>query len=405
MLTLVTPSGADAAASGAGRAAAPEGGEVLVTPHKRFTGEIVALRTSGLPAAVEAVPPHLVDRLAIVPPEPFFVDWLTIKQTHEVELPVVDFGFVRAVDGDGVQQWQVSRPVHVEGSHDTSIHVRCDGHTVLLSGNVSRFGRADNLFGLDLAAAIRKASAIVGRFGLPPFTAGAQMPVLRKRNDGALSVAIEYTGARITRLDLTQNFATGDVESARQYLRWLATQQQGRRIQVGTYDSETVDWGRGSRRFYAKAYLKSAELLRHGGSPEVARYCESQGVVRFELTIKATQLQTMGCHFLGGLHMGRLIHLFEERRSVMARASLDVDDLDRLPRHFRATARDYLAGDDVQGRMSKVTFWRHRRALLPFGIDIAVKSGVVPFQPRVRVIELGPLAVPDWYELESRDAA
>jgi hypothetical protein len=46
-------------------------------------------------------------------------------------------------------------------------------------------------------------------------------------------------------------------------------------------------------------------------------------------------------------------------------------DLQSLPRALRCTALDYLAGVDVRARVSRMTFWRHRRALLVHGMDIA----------------------------------
>lgn len=364
-------------------------GEVSVTPHK--------------PAKFgqTAYP----DRFARLDPEPFFCDWLSISQVHNWDLPLVDNGLVMSVRKDGSLDWETRKPVQFEGSHDSSLRISCDGHRVRLSGNLSRFGRPDNVFGLSLAGCIRKASDIAAKFGLPPFTAGQLQPVFRKRNDGTVSADLEYNGARISRIDLTANYSAGSMDDARAYMKWLGSQQHSRRIKVGTYDDETVDWGRGSRRLYAKAYLKSPQLARFNGPDALVGYCDSIGMIRYELTVKATQLQSMGCHTLGGLHMGRLIELFENRQSVMTRATADVDDLAELPRALRVTARDYLAGDNLMATMSERSFRRHRAALLKYGIDIAVPSGVVAFRPRVRVIELGPVEVPDWYQLESRYAA
>lgn len=97
--------------------------------------------------------------------------------------------------------------------------------------------------------------------------------------------------------------------------------------------------------------------------------------------------------------MAQIVDLFEERRQVMTRADHTHDNLEDLPNHFRRTARDYLAGDNVKARMSDVTFWRHRKAILKYGIDIAVKRNVIEFKPRVRVIEVRPAVAPSWYHL------
>lgn len=333
---------------------------------------------------------------------PFFVDWLTIQQSYDYDLPQVTAGVVWSADAQGQVEWQTVRAAIVEGSYDTSIQVRCDGRTVRLSGNVSRFGRSDNVFGYDLAACLRRASSIVAQFGLPPFTAGQKF-YRHAKIAGVVDLRPAWTGARISRLDLTANYETGSMSDARAYLAWLGTQQTSARIKVGVHgDGETVDWGRGSRRVYAKAYLKAPELLRHNGPRQLIEYCQDAGVVRFEVTVKANQLQSMGCDYLGGLDMGQLIELFEERRSVLVRASHTHDDLERLPNTLRRTARDWLAGDDLRARMSLATFKRHRSGLLPYGIDIAVKRNVVNFKPRVRVIEVRPAIAPPWYDFNER---
>lgn len=336
--------------------------------------------------------------------EPFFVDWLSIHQSHAEELPVITDGEVLGVDGNGELIWKTSRKRRLEGSFETSVQVKCDGHTVFFEGNMSRFGRSNNVFGFDLAECIRRVNEILAKLGLPPFTWGRKFwrPV-KTKHSGSVGNSGEvkecWTGARVSRIDLTANYGAGSAADARAYMEWLGTQQHSARVKVGThYDGETVDWGRGSRRVYAKAYLKSAELLKHGAPAELVSYCDEVGLIRFEVTAKATQLIAMGCEYLGSLDMAKLIELFTDRQSVMQRAEHSHDDLAELPGALRRTARDYLAGDDLSRSLSDRTFRRHRSALLPYGLDIAVKRNVINFQPKVRVIELRPLSAPSWYQ-------
>jgi hypothetical protein len=125
-------------------------------------------------------------------------------------------------------------------------------------------------------------------------------------------------------------------------------------------------------------------------------------MVRFEGTLRSDALTRFGAAYLGdyesGWAMGELIRVFNEHAAVGARAERSTDELDELPTRVRGVARDYLAGMDMRARLSKSAFYRHRAALLPFGIDIAVRN-VLPFQPRVRVIELRRAEVPSWYQL------
>jgi len=338
-------------------------------------------------------------------PPPFFVDWLTLRQTHTQELPVINAGVIMKTDLGGEIVWRTTAPSKVEGSHDTSVQIRCDGHTVQFSGNVSRFGRTDNLFGYDLAGCIRRVNNILARLGLPPYTMGLKYEKVVKTIAGNVPKTA-WTGCQISRMDLTANFETGSRSNARAYMEWLSTQQGSARLKVGTFaHGETVDWGRGSRRLYAKVYDKGAEIRKHGGPEDLADYCDEVGLVRFELTLKATQLHAMGCNYLGGLDMTNVENLFDEKRKVLTRAEHTHDDFEQLPNALRRTARDWLAGDDVLRHMSDRTMRRHRASLLPYGIDISVKRNVIDFKPRVRVIEVRAASVPAWYDLCERLAA
>jgi len=335
--------------------------------------------------------------------EPFFVDWLTIRQSHEHQLPEVNCGVVFGVDANGEVEWQTKRASKIEGSFETSVQVRCDGHTVMFSGNVSKFGRTDNLFGFSFNQCLSRINNILQRLGLPPFTAGQKFYRQVRHDDGHCTLRPAWTGATISRIDLTANYETGCLSDARAYLAWLSTQQGDSRLKVGTHpDGDTVEWGKGSRRIYSKVYIKSAEMKKHGGPQELIDHCEQVGLVRFEVTCKATQLIAMGCNHLGGFDMKQLELLFNERAAVLTRAEHTHDDLSELPNALRRTARDYLAGDDVIGRMSPATYRRHRAGLLPYGLDISVARNVVNFQPRIRVIELKPASVPHWYQLDER---
>lgn len=337
---------------------------------------------------------------------PFFVDWLSIEQQFSGDVPEISEGLVQAVSPEGELQWQSVQHSQIRGSYDTSLRIRSHGGRVQFSGNVSRFGRPDNLFGYSLGECIQRINAITAQLGLPPFTAGEKM-YRNVQTRSATLLSPMWTGAKLTRIDLTANYETGSAENARAYLEWLSQQQTSARVKVGTHGGhgETVDWGRGSRRVYAKAYNKAIELLRHDGPARLVQHCNDVGIIRFEVTVKATQLHTMGCNYLGGLDMGQLIELFQDRAAVLTRAEHTHDDLEQLPNHFRRTARDYLAGDDVRSHLSLASWKRHRKALLPYGIDIAVARNVVDFKPRVRVIELAPARVPSWYELGERKAA
>jgi hypothetical protein len=407
---------------------------MLVTPHKMFTGEQNHSKTEGFPLrsaitgcssynaelAQKRIPLQFGDlNHRDTASEPFFVDWLTIKQTFDFEIPVINAGVFFSVDAHGEVEWQTTRASKIQGSYDTSIQLRSDGHTLVFSGNVSRFGRSNNLFGYSFADCLRRISVVLNRFRLPAFSAGQKFYRNVRHEDGSYSEKLAYTGASISRIDLTKNYETGSLSNARAYLEFLATQQGNARLKVGTFaDGETVTWGGSMRRTYSKVYIKSTEMRRHATPQDLMeeegvakpvldciKHCESAGIVRFEITVKTTQLIDMNCNYLGGFDMKQLEILFNERAALLTRAEHTVDDLEALPNAFRRTARDYLAGDDLTNHLSVSTYRRHRMALLPYGIDISVRRNVIEFKPRVRVIELKPASVPSWYQLDERLAA
>jgi hypothetical protein len=333
-------------------------------------------------------------------PAPFFVDWLSISQAHpQGGLPLVDSGCVMGCDEDGQVRWKTTSAVKHEGSFETSLQVKCDGHRVVFSGNVSRFGRAENLFGFDFWECLRRINAVLTHYGLPPFTAGVKRDEVKRGE-----VRYVWTGARVSRIDLTANFEAGSAEAAHVYMQWLGSQHVGRHEGRVLGQGETVAWG-GGRRQYWKAYVKHLELMRHGCEDQrVIDHCAARGVVRVEGTLRSNALTDLGAAYLGdyesGWAMGELIRVFEEHANVTSRAERGTDDFDELPKHLRATARDYLAGMDMQAVMSRRSFYRHRKDLLPYGIDIAVRN-IRPFAPRVRVIELARAEVPHWYQFNA----
>lgn len=335
---------------------------------------------------------------------PFFVDWLSVAQDYpEGGLPEVDAGCVWKADADGVIEWRTVASARHEGSYETSVNVKCDGFRVSVSGNMSRFGRPDNLFGFDLAECFRRVNRVLSVYGLPAFTAGTRIE-RPSRGD----ITYQWTGARISRIDLTKNYEAGSMEAAHLVMQYLGTQHNGRKAGRVLGDGETVDWAAGKRQYW-KAYLKAPELVRHRTKGEIVdervlSHCVDKGIVRFEGTIRSNTLTDVGAAFLGdyesGWAMGQLIRLFNEHAQVMVRAERPTDDLDDLAKHLRATARDYLAGMDCKAEMGRASFYRHRRELLVFGIDISMRN-VSPFKPRVRVVELAHASVPSWYQLDA----
>lgn len=327
-----------------------------------------------------------------------FCDWLSIYQRHNFGLPILCDGAFMRIDREGVTVNTTLKKLRIDGSHETAVFVRCDGETVWFEGNVSKYRRPDNVFGYSFRECILRVNELLAEHHLPPFTDGERYITNFKGEPRSV-----WTGAAVTRVDLTQNFSTGSKDNAYYFMRYLASQQVSR-LKTGTHgDGETVDFGRGSRRVYSKAYLKGAELRRHAQGNEyleqLADWCDSVGLLRFETTYKSTKLHDMGCHYLGGFDMKQLEIDFEERKEVLTRSSVEVEELTDLSKPLLSTYLMWQSGHDISSRLSRATFYKHRKELLPYGVDIAIKSNVTQLKPRTRVIMLGPVTPPDFYEL------
>lgn len=340
------------------------------------------------------------------------VDWLSMSQTHEgCHLPRINDGAVIRVNADGECEHTTLKAFQVEGSFDSSCYLRCDGSKVDFIGNPSRWGRPDNVFGYTFSECVLIINGILADKGLPPFTPGNKSYRLSK-GGGKGEIKHHWSGATISRLDITQNYITGSPEQAHSFLRWLSTQKLGRKQTKVYGDCTTVDFGAGSKRYYFKVYNKGVELLKHSKAKDadgfkkerleeidrIANWVTEQGLVRAELTIKSKALHDLNCYYLGDIDMSVIEAEFKRHTQVFERADAEHDFLSELPRATLATYRMWQAGDDLRAKMGKSQYYAHRKALLPFGVDIAIPSSVVRFEPKTRVITLASATPPDWYQ-------
>lgn len=353
------------------------------------------------------------------------VDWLTIRQTHldlksdmtdrdspvfEV-LPIYADGCVMTFDADGSIEYTTLKRFKHTGSFDSKCYVRCDGSTVEFSGNPARWGRMDNVFGYSFGQSLQIVNQIMATLGLPPFSAGESYESQNKAGE----IVRIWTGATISRIDLTQNYCTGSADDACHFLRWLAGQKLKSKKTNFYGDHSTVDFGRGSKRSYFKVYNKGHELLKHSKAKndvstihksqradaieKLADWCYSTGLVRAELELKSKALHDLHCYYLGELNMNVIELEFKKHASVFERANAEIDSLAHMDGKALAVYRMWQAGDDLKSKFGKSQLYAHRKTLLPHGIDIFIPSNVIRFEPKTRVIALSAAVAPDWYDL------
>jgi hypothetical protein len=326
---------------------------------------------------------------------PVFVDYLTIRQAHpEGGLPVINGGRVLRIDSDGSIEYAIDTRQGLEGSFDSRVEVRCDGHQVEFSGNISRYGRPDNLFGYTFAGCVDRINELLKTLGLPPFTAGK----LYKFADTGWT----WTGARVSRIDITCNYVTGSMIDSEALLRNMAGHHIGRQKGSLSVNGATVEYGRGSKYVYGKLYCKTTELKKHKTkksgqhvSDEVIDFCQSLGVIREEFTLKSRFLLQNGLAYMGAITDALLIEVYMNRTQIQRLEQVKYENFNDLPPRLRATYVSWKYGYPIE--LKKTQFYNHRKALLAYGIDISIPNNVQTMPIKVKTIELAALTAPDWY--------
>lgn len=327
---------------------------------------------------------------------PLFIDWLTIRQVHEGGgLPRVSDGWMTSTDADGAIQYELVKRSEIEGSFDSRSFLRCDGSVIEFHGNVARYGRRDNVFGYTWPETIRRVNDLLNLHSLPPFTAGR---LLRYADTGW-----HYTGARVSRIDVTMNYAAFSERDAQAVLLKLGQHHRGRQTGTVMPDQSTVTFGYGSKYASGKVYLKHVELEKHRRTKhgahvdgEVIEFCRRVGMLREELTLKSRFLTQNGLCFLAQITTEELMRVYRARSQIGRLKEMEISDTAHLSAAAMGTLARWERGEPHG--LKRATFYRHRREILgALGIDISVARSVVEFKQPVKVVEVQALVAPDWY--------
>lgn len=338
-----------------------------------------------------------------------FVDWLSVWQVHPAHAPQ-NSGAIVTFDGAASPLFTRTRAARVQGSHGTSCRVKSDGSCVVFDGNFGRLNRSDNLFNFDPRETLSRANTVAAFAGLPPFrlddsrdnTIAPQLvvaPIGHSERDFTVG-RTRYEHIHLSRIDLTQNYSCGSINAARALIRSIAGKSVAR-VKKGVGGTSSVWWS--NTRYMIKFYIKAHEMEAHGISSGAAyEFAKKIGIVRMELELKRRELSDLGWsnfnEFLKAWDMGKVHALYADYENLMRSKSIsnDSDFIDALPVRLRAHAALFLAGGDLKGVMSRASFFRHRKALLDYGIDISDKRPE-KLNVTIRNIVVEPVAAPDWY--------
>lgn len=366
-----------------------------------------------------------------------FIDWLTISQEHDHDLPIVCDVFTLTIDANTNEVLSTRQPrFKHEASFSTSVSIHVQGRKIRVEGNPSRVGRLDNLFGFtSIEQCVSVYNALLREYGLPGFTRCTRLDI-RQGESGAKSGDRIADGAKIERIDLTTNVSLGE-GNVLAYLRGVSSQRIGHSIGFLYPNGRTVAWtpkgnGKGGRLQYRKAYDKAFEMDQNclpkikrvfGEESEeykyvqrVKNYCAQEGVVRMEQELKSEYLQREALCYWGLFDERRLAELHSEFLKIDEKLKVTAMDIVSIAeqliaegvcetlRSARTTASyalEWMSGtSNIDFSKSQVK--GHAAKLNRIGINIRNACDTSRFAPvfvrQCREVTKSALVVPMWYQ-------
>lgn len=341
------------------------------------------------------------------------IDWFRgeIEFAH-YPLPA---GRVLSIEADGSVAWDCVKSIECRSSHETNLMTKSVGSlgygiasSLMIDGNLSKFLQGHNVFGSRdlnslLLLSFRKIFEIHNEH-LNGWSAPELAESRIKRGD-----------YKVKMIDVNQFYDVGNDASVEAWLH-AAEMRACTRHGRSRRDKGTVYLGQYSRRWSAKFYNKWREMQAKGKSHQLPEHLEGMGLeaftegkLRAELRLFGKELEerhgiTHGYHLNPDI-IHQLFNYYLGKIDMTQQATLIDEQLMKMPNAVRGTYQLWRQGADMRGLMRasdgqlSQTFYRHRKILLEFGIDINAMhlapehNNIVPL---MRIIEAVPVQNPAW---------
>ncbi len=334
-----------------------------------------------------------------------FIDWVTVTQ-HHCKPHTPFHGEVRiTLNPDYTRILKsIKFKRKIQGSDGTSISIHSDGHTVKLDGNAGLLNRTDNLFGYPLEQIMFKINSLLAtpEINLPPFTQGE---TYFDKDEKLIS-----SGAKFIRLDLTENYNFGSFKKAQKYhsqLKQIKINNKSLRV----YEN-TVYYGKSD---FMKVYIPSVLLQKRINKisrlaqttqssidylQRLLAFEHSNGALRVEVQYRDYLLKN-GLAYWADLTHEKLFNHFEAEKMQLPKSCEHVKTEELTPAVAK-TLLMHMSGVNVKDNLERRTYYRHRKALLEYQVDInnpIPKEELLNFMQFHIDVEFKPLQKPDWYDL------
>lgn len=276
----------------------------------------------------------------------------------------------------------VEEVTDIRKSDATVIQAKYNPETGFLTydGNLGRFGRGDNVWGQGVFASARhflNRALAADRF-------------------------LIMSPIEMRRVDLTCNLTFENASDAYAFLSWAGGVKLGR-AQPDRYQTG-VTWV--TENWSAKVYDKMFDLKRHKLVDLAETISSEVGyLLRLELTLRTDELERLNVAKLDDWQNEdqKMSVIFTEKFKPLMRGGAVVDELvEEMPTRLSNAVEAWRNGRNFtaavqDGRMSRATYYRLRKELLAFGIDISQPADVTRLRIQPREVPFQFVDAPSWY--------
>lgn len=309
-------------------------------------------------------------------------------------------GEVMSTTAAGELDWGIFKRMQMLGSHSATIQVRsarmADGRqAVRVSGNLVKWFQGHNIFGTnDVRGLVLESLSKVLEIG----KIGVSVSELQSWVAGDIE---------LLRVDVTESADFGNEKRVLNSLRSLDQSANLKFRGRGEFNGHSLLFGKGSRNWSLTLYAKGSELRKHKLPSQLLDtplLCFADGLLRMEFRLLSMHLKKLGLSKLWAWceNTASSVHqIMLQNLQISDATMLDSDIIEGLPTRYKLIYQSWLDGHDLRTILTRPTFYRHRKSLLAYGIDISIKqdrkqaesSNVVP----IRVVLVGkPVTVPEW---------
>lgn len=325
------------------------------------------------------------------------IDWITAVIRCEHDPDKLQSGRVLVLEKNGDLKYHVDKALSVEGSYSSRIQIRSNtDSSIWISGNPTKFLQGHNIFGSD------DLIHIMGKF----------FDALLKHDIGLCPTSEQYDDIQdgrytLKRVDINHSWHLKDRETVLSWIRAAGSTARLKRRGSGQYAGDTLYFAKNSRRWSVKCYSKGHELTAKGHQlptelqiPELIEWADKS--LRIEMVIRSMQLKDFllnhANHWTHETAKMLLCSCVLDDLEITDNMVLQPSNLEILKPRLRMAYQTWLAGDDLRKVLPKNTFYRYRRELLPYGVDIAIvqqgeRKNIIPL---IRYLEAEPAEIPAW---------